>query len=63
MTGPLSDFGRDWHEFADSLADWQVDLLRRAAGDMADALDRAAMRDIEGAAHWRNLNSTRRYPR
>lgn len=54
MTGRLSDFGRDWAEFTDGLADWQADVLRRAAGEMADALDRAAMRDVEGAQDWRS---------
>lgn len=56
MTGPLSAIGHAWEDFADHVADWSVDLLRRTAGDMADALDRAARRDIEGASDWRDLN-------
>jgi hypothetical protein len=56
MTGPLSAIGRDWEAFADSVADFHADLLRRTAREMADALDRAAMRDVEGALEWRDIN-------
>ncbi|MBN9073993.1 MAG: hypothetical protein J0H34_20825 [Rhizobiales bacterium] len=58
MTGPLADFGRDWHEFADGLADWQVSILRRTAAEMADGLDLAAMLAVEGATDWRDLQNT-----
>lgn len=57
MPSPLAALGNAWDEFADHVASWQAQLLRRAGREMADALDRAAMRDIEGAAEWRNLAS------
>jgi hypothetical protein len=62
MTGPLSAIGLAWDSLADHVADWSVYLLRRTAGEMSDALDRAARRDIEGAADWRAPNTQRRYP-
>jgi hypothetical protein len=52
--------GRLHRELVDGLATFQADLLRRAAGEMADALDRDAMRDIEGASDWRDPRSKRR---
>lgn len=55
MTGPLSSLGLAWDQFADTVLAFQADLLRRTAGEMADALDRAAMRDIEGSRDWRDL--------
>ncbi|WP_189348012.1 hypothetical protein [Mesorhizobium sp. M2D.F.Ca.ET.232.01.1.1] len=55
MTGPLSTLSRALEELADTTADWAVDLLRRTAGEMGTALDRDAMRDVEGAAEWRDL--------
>lgn len=55
MTGPLSGLGRSWDEMVDQTLAFHGDLLRRAACEMADALDRAAMRDIEGAKDWRDL--------
>ena len=57
MTERLADIALPWQQLVDNVADWSVDLLRRAGGDMADALDRAAMRDVEGAEEWRNLKS------
>lgn len=59
MTGPLASFGKEWAAFIDELADQQVALLRRTSSDMADALDRAAQRDVEGAREWRDLQNTR----
>jgi hypothetical protein len=59
MTGPLSALGRAWDRMNDAAASWQAELLRRAAGDMADALDRAARIDIEGGRDWRDLTETR----
>jgi len=59
MTGPLSDLGQDWADLADHIADWSVDLLRRARDQLAGGLDRAAMRDIEGARDWRDLTTKR----
>ncbi|MGX9145909.1 hypothetical protein [Mesorhizobium sp. 128a] len=61
MTGPLSTASRQLEELVDSTSDWAVDLLRRTADDMAEALDAAAMRDVEGAAEWRNLGKESRY--
>jgi len=61
MTPRLADVGLPWQQLADLVADWSVDLLRRAGGDTADALDRAAMRDVEGAEEWRDLNSNLRF--
>ncbi|TPL40670.1 hypothetical protein [Mesorhizobium sp. B2-4-6] len=57
MTGPLGTASRTLEDLVDVTADWSVDLLRRTATDMADALDAAAMRDVEGAEEWRDLNS------
>ncbi|ESY89040.1 hypothetical protein X739_00660 [Mesorhizobium sp. LNHC220B00] len=57
MTGPLSTASRQLEELVDSTTDWAVDLLRRAANDMATALDLAARQDIEGTTEWRNLAS------
>ncbi|MES0168218.1 hypothetical protein NKJ87_19885 [Mesorhizobium sp. M0027] len=59
MTGRLSTASRHLEELVDAIADWSIDLLRRAAGDMAAAIDHAAMRDVEGAREWRDLNSNR----
>ena len=56
MTGPPSDLGQGWTELADHIADWSVDLLRRAREELASGLDRAARRDIEGAREWRDLS-------
>ncbi|TGT72930.1 hypothetical protein EN802_13710 [bacterium M00.F.Ca.ET.159.01.1.1] len=53
MTGPLSTASRALEEMVDVTADWTVGLLRRAGADMADALDRSAMLDVEGATDWR----------
>lgn len=57
MTCRLSDLGRPWTEMAVD-TDAQVAALRRRAAEMAEALDRDAMRDIEGAAEWRDLQNT-----
>lgn len=54
----LADIGQAWDAMLDGLADSQVDLLRRKHSEMAAALDRAAMRDVEGATEWRNLQNT-----
>lgn len=54
--------GRLYADFVDGLADWQVQLLRRTADEMADALDRDAMRDVEGAREWRDLSACRESP-
>lgn len=59
MTGPLAAFGKAWAEFINELADHQVALLRRTSSDMADALDHAAQRDVEGSREWRDLQNTR----
>lgn len=59
MTGPYADIGRNWAAMVDATADWQADLLRRAAGRMADALDREARRAVEGARDWRNSETRR----
>lgn len=56
MTGPLGDFSREFSAFVDDLADWQVDLLRRMARDLDH--DTHAMRAVEGARDWRNLQNT-----
>ncbi|TIN36824.1 MAG: hypothetical protein E5Y10_22100 [Mesorhizobium sp.] len=61
MTGPLSTASRQLEELVDVTADWSVDLLRRAGADMADAVDYAAMRAIEGATEWRKLTTDRRF--
>jgi hypothetical protein len=62
MTGPLSTASRALEEMVDVTADWSVELLRRAAASMSSALDHAAMRDVEGAAEWRNpATKERRY--
>lgn len=58
MTGPLAEIGPTWAAMIDGLADFQADILRRTHAEMATALDRAAMRDIEGARDWRNLQNT-----
>lgn len=57
MTGRLSDLGQPWTEMVDS-TDAQVAALRRRAREMADALDRDARRDIEGASDWRDPQNT-----
>jgi hypothetical protein len=62
VTGPLSEFGLSWAEMVEIAADWQTDLLRRRAVEMADALDREAMRAVEGAREWRSPTTQRRYP-
>lgn len=59
MTRPFAAFGIAWSELVDALADSQVDLLRRTHSKMATALDRAAMRDVEGARDWRDVTSKR----
>lgn len=61
MTGPLSIASRQLEELVDVTTDWSVDLLHRAAGDMAAAIDHAAMRDVEGAREWRNTKPDGRY--
>ena len=58
MTGRLSDLGQDWTALADHIADWSVDLLRRARDELAGGIDRTARRDIEGASDWRDLQNT-----
>ncbi|MGS1095846.1 hypothetical protein ACVCNR_14810 [Aquamicrobium terrae] len=58
MTGRLSDLGQGWTELADQIADWSVDLLRRARDELAGGIDRDAMRDVEGARDWRDLQRT-----
>lgn len=55
MTGPLSTASRQLEELVDSTSDWAAELLRRTAEDMAEALDAAAMLQVEGATEWRNL--------
>lgn len=57
MTGRLSDFGEPWTEMAVD-TDAQVAALRRRAREMADALDRDAQHDIEGASDWRDPQNT-----
>lgn len=59
MTQRFADIALPWQQLVDNVADWSVDLLRRAGADMADALDRAAMRDVEGAEEWRDLSGSR----
>lgn len=59
MTGPLSAASRQLEELVDSTSDWAVELLRRTAAEMADALDHAAMRDVEGERDWRDLANGR----
>lgn len=58
MTGPLADLGQGLADLADHIADWSVDLLRRARDELAGGIDRAARRDIEGARDWRDLQNT-----
>lgn len=62
MRSCLSDFGRDWQGLTDHIADWSVDLLRRAASELGHGLDHDAQRDIEGARDWRDLTSIRGFP-
>lgn len=62
MSPRLSELAEPWRDMVESAADWQADLLRRTAEKMADALDRDAMRDIEGAREWRCPTNERRYP-
>ncbi|RUV07962.1 hypothetical protein EOA79_02415 [Mesorhizobium sp. M1A.F.Ca.IN.020.03.2.1] len=57
MTGLLSTASRALEEMVDSTADWAVELLRRTAAEMSHALDRDAMRDVEGAEEWRDVKS------
>lgn len=59
MTGPLAEIGPTWAAMIDGLADFQADLLRQTHARMADALDRAAMREVEGACEWRDLTAKR----
>ncbi len=59
MIGPLADIGDGWVKLADHIADWSVDLLRRARDELAGGIDRAAMRDVEGATEWRDLSTKR----
>ena len=62
MTGPLATFGKEWSELVDELADQQVAMLRRVASELNH--DTHAMRAIEGARDWRNLQTTgNRYAR
>jgi hypothetical protein len=61
MTGPLADLGRGWTDLAEHIADWSVDLLRRACVELARGIDQAAMHDIEGATDWRDLSLNGRY--
>lgn len=61
MTGPLSSFGNDLQDLADRIADWSVDMLRRASTELGSGLDRSAQRDIEGASEWRDLSTNRRF--
>lgn len=56
MTGPLASFGKAWAEFVDELSDQQVSLLRRMATDLDH--DTHAMRAVEGARDWRDLQKT-----
>lgn len=58
MTGPLAEIGPSWSAMIDGLADFQADLLRQTHARMADALDRDAQSDVEGARDWRNLQNT-----
>lgn len=58
MTCRLSDLGRPWTEMAAD-TDAQVAALRRRAAEMAEALDRDAMHDIEGARDWRDFQKRR----
>jgi len=60
MTGPLARLGLDWDDLADRMADWQADLLRRAAQELSHGIDLAAQRDVEGAGEWRDLIGNRR---
>ncbi|RWH31634.1 hypothetical protein [Mesorhizobium sp.] len=55
MTGPLGTASRALEELVDVTTDWTVDILRRVAAEMGHALDRDAMRDVEGATEWRDL--------
>lgn len=59
MTGPLASINRALAEFVDGVTSWQVDLLRRAATDMAEALDREAQAAVEGAKDWRDVKAKR----
>lgn len=54
-----ASIGRLHREFVDGLAKFQADLLRRAASELADALDRTARLDVEGASDWRSLTASR----
>ena len=58
MARSMNSIARLYNEMLDGLADWQADLLRRAATDMADALDREAQAAVEGAREWRDLQKT-----
>jgi hypothetical protein len=57
----LAEFGVSWTALIDATADWGAEVLRRHAAAMGDALDRQAMRDVEGARDWRSPTTTRRY--
>ena len=57
MTGPLSTASRALEEMVDVTADWTVELLRRIAADLGDALDREAMGAVEGTEEWRTKES------
>ena len=59
MTGHLTAASRMLDELVDGTLAFQADLLRRTAGEMAAALDRAAQRDIEGAQEWRKPEAKR----
>lgn len=55
----LAPLGDAWSEMLDGLADCHVDLLKRTAERMADAIDEDARVAIEGAHDWRDLTGTR----
>jgi hypothetical protein len=62
MTGHLTTASRALEEMIDVTSDWTVEILRRVAADMAGALDREAMSQVEGATEWRDLkNQENRY--
>lgn len=56
MTGPLATLGHDWDRFVEATTDFQVCLLRRMATELDH--DTHAMRAVEGAKDWRNLQTT-----
>ena len=58
MTGSLANIDRAFDLLADGLTDVQVSVLRQTHRRLADEIDRAAMRDVEGASDWRDLQNT-----